>query len=353
MKNVVFIMPFLGNTGAEKVIFNIINNLDRNVFKPFLLLYRQDDKRNSLIKDLSKDVVVDYLNIRGRIREALPLYIIGIRRFCKKNNIDTMFISDGTSNAVFSPFLPLIGRNIKKIARESNLPSLYEKNRVVNFLYKRFYKNYDVIIVQSNEMYNDMVNNLKLPELKVIKINNPLDLSYIRKLSKMQSEISMDSTKINLLTIGRLTYQKGYDLLLKAFSEIDNENYHLTIIGDGDDRESLVSLCVSLRLEGKVTFITNTNNPYAVMKKSDIFISSSRWEGYPNVVIEAIACGLPIVANDYPGGIREIITSDNGVICDLPNELGISLKKVLDLNSIKFDESVIDDIYSKYQNALM
>ncbi|MCU8823725.1 glycosyltransferase [Klebsiella quasipneumoniae] len=353
MKNVVFIMPFLGNTGAEKVIFNIVNNLDRTLFKPFLLLYKEDEQRNSLLKDLSPDVTVGYLNINGRIRSALPIFIWRIKQFCKKNRIETLLISDGTSNAAFSPFLPLLGRKIKKIARESNLPSLYEKNRVVNFFYRVFYKNYDTIIVQSNEMYNDIVYNLKIPKGKVIKINNPLDLKYIERLSLEKSEANICNAKINLLTIGRLTYQKGYDILLEAFSKINNDVYHLIIIGDGEERNSLNNLCKTLRLEDKVTFIKNTNNPYSIMKKADLFISSSRWEGYPNVVIEAIACGLPVVANNYPGGIHEILNSDNGVICDLSNELEEGLTKALKLKNVKFNESVIDDIYDKYQQTLL
>lgn len=83
MKNIVCIMPYMGNSGAEKVMFNVMNNLDRNKFKPYILLYKCDNDKNSLIPFLKNDIEVSYLNINGRVRSCLFKYVFSIRKFCK------------------------------------------------------------------------------------------------------------------------------------------------------------------------------------------------------------------------------------------------------------------------------
>lgn len=354
MKNVLFIIPFLGKTGAERVIFNLANNIDKTKFKPIILLYSKDKSRNSLLAFLEKDVLIEYLNVKGRARYNFHKILFGINKQCKKHNIDTLLISDGTANAFISPFLALLPNKVKKIARESNIPSLYEKNVLAKFLYKRFYKKYDVIISQSDDMRHDLIDKMCLPKEKVVKINNPLDINKIRKMKEEDAEIALPSGKINLVTIGRLTYQKGFDLLLTAFSKLsDRSAFHLTIVGDGEDSAKLISLTKSLGIEQCVSFYKKIENPYSLMKKADLFISSSRWEGYPNVVIESLACGTPVIANDYPGGIDEIIFNGiNGYICDIEKDFEITLNSALKLPRANFEEKKINDIYKSYENIL-
>ncbi|HFF8976707.1 TPA: glycosyltransferase [Serratia marcescens] len=352
MKNVVFVMPYLGWTGAERVVFNLLNNLSRDKFRLHVLLYKNDDNRNSLVQHLSPDVTISYLNLDGRIRTSILKFVFGIRKYCSRNSIDTLFISDGVSNAALSPFLFLFGNRLKKIARESNLPTLFEKNPLVKFLYSSCYKNYDSIVVQSNEMYSDLFEKMGIPDKKLVKINNPVDIERIVRMSLLVEKELYPLDKINLLSIGRLTYQKGFDLLLYAFSNLAQEKYHLTLIGDGEKKHELLTLAAKLGIIEQVSFIDSTDNPYAYMKKADIFVSSSRWEGYPNVVIESIACGTPVISNDYPGGIREIINHDNGLICNIESELGIAINKVIELKNVSLDPASINKIYNDYESLL-
>lgn len=350
MKNILFIMPFLGRTGAERVIFNLVNNIDSKRYRAHILLYSDDIERNTLLSGLNPNIPVNFLNVKGRARYNLHKILFGIRNYCKKNAIDTLLISDGTANAFISPFLFLLGRQVKKIARESNLPSLYEKSFLAKVFYKVFYNNYDVIVVQSDEMLADMTMKMGVLNSKIIKINNPVDIALIKEMSDRLSEIKLSNSKINLLSIGRLTYQKGYDILLDAFSKIKNEDLHLTIVGVGEEKDNLIAQAVRLGLKNNVTFIPSTDNPYALMRNADVFISCSRWEGYPNVVIESIACGTPVLANDYPGGINEILDGENGYICDLKNDLAVGLKYVSGLSEVTFDKEKMSEIYKKYES---
>ncbi|MBM7343814.1 glycosyltransferase [Pantoea coffeiphila] len=350
-KKIALIIPFLGRSGAERVIFNLLNNLDRNKFELHLLLYKDIPENNSLLNSLSSDVIVNYLNIKGRVRTSLFSFVFKLRRYFKDEKIDSFLISDGVSNAALSPFLFLLGKNVKKIARESNLPTFFEKNILIKSLYKYCYRNYDVIVVQSNEMYEDLSEKFNIPKNRITKINNPLDISKIRSLSEQSIEYVFKDGTINLLTIGRLTYQKGFDLLINALANFSENKYHLTIIGDGEENDSLRKLAEDRGLLNCISFIKSTDNPYAFMKKADIFISSSRWEGYPNVVIEAIACGTPVVSNNYPGGISEIINERNGVICNIENhELEKSIETALMLTNVGFDEEINNNIMKKYEN---
>ncbi|WP_159215351.1 glycosyltransferase [Klebsiella pneumoniae] len=353
-KNVLLVIPFLGYTGAERVIFTLLNNLDRANVNPHLLIYSDKDEKNALLKHLKGDVSISAINFKGRFRYNVHNIIFGIHKACKRYSIDTVLISDGSTNASIAPFLKLIGnKNTRFIARESNLPSLFEKNQIVKILYRIFYKNYNTIIAQSDDMFTDLTKKIGIPESKIVKINNPIDLTFINERIIETPEFTLEKDKINLLTIGRLTYQKGYDLLLNAFSKLNNiENYHLTIIGSGEEEHNLKRQCTDLNLIDFVTFYNQVDNPYAIMKQADVYISSSRWEGYPNVVIEAIACGIPVLANKYPGGINEIIKPENGVICDVSTELEPSLEHILTLQNIALSESYNNVIFKKYMELL-
>lgn len=352
MKNILFVMPILGLTGADRVIFTLLNNLDRTRFRPMLLLYKNDPSLNVLVKELRPDVEVTYLNISGRARFSFPKILTGIRRVCREKNVSTLFISSGTSNAVISPFLFMFGKRVKTIARESNLPSLFEKSVIVKFLYQHSYKNYDKIVAQSDDMREDLIKNFQIPADKIVKINNPLDYRYINALSQREGGACFNENKINLLSIGRLTYQKGFDLLLNEFAKVNDPRYHLTIIGEGEDKAALLALRQQLALEERVTFIDSTDNPYRFMRQADVFISSSRWEGYPNVVIESLLCGTPVLANNYPGGINEIIDSENGQVCDLTRDFSSALVRVSRLQDVSFDVKKVDEIFNKYNELV-
>ncbi len=105
------------------------------------------------------------------------------------------------------------------------------------------------------------------------------------------------------------TFEKAYDVLLKAFAIVreTNPTATLTFLGEGADRKSLENLARDLQLDGSVRFRGFLGNPYSYMKQADIFISSSRYEGFSNVIVESLACRTPVVATDCPSAIREVL----------------------------------------------
>lgn len=340
-------MPNLGGGGAERVVSTLLNNIDRKLFAPNLIIIKKSGS-NEFVQNLKEDVAVHCLGIKGRIRFSFPFVLMKILRFCKAHRPDVLFFGSGQINAIFSPFLFLFSNEIKLISRESNLPSIYEKYFIIKWIYKTTYKNYTKIIVQSDDMYSDLNVNFGIPKSKLVKINNPIDYDYIFSKVNEKTAISFSREKINLLAAGRLTHQKGFDLLVKELSKITDINYHLNIIGTGEMKQELLKLISLLKLEEKVSLVGNVQNPFMYMKNSDVLILSSRFEGFPNVVLESLLCGTPVLANTCLGGITEIIKPGfNGVIFDFKKKN--FKEKLHQISTINFSEKEItNDVKNRF-----
>lgn len=327
-KVVLFVMPNLGGAGAERVISILLNNLDRSIFVPKLVIIKSNGA-NFFLDDLREDIQVISLGISQRLRYSFWVLLIRLIKIIKQESPNILFMGAGTINAFLSPFLFFLSPKIKKIARESNLPSYFEKIFVIKLFYRFFYNNYDNIIAQSDDMILDLTRKFGINKSKLSKINNPVDSLFIDTKLSEQSQIQLFKDKVNLVAAGRLNSQKGFDLLLKEFSKLNKNKFHLWILGEGEDMTMLKQMTESLDIEDGVTFTGNVRNPYSYMYQADLFILSSRYEGFPNVLLEAQICQCPILANNCPGGINEIISEGiNGYIFSFEKD---NFKEMLDL----------------------
>jgi glycosyltransferase involved in cell wall biosynthesis len=155
-----------------------------------------------------------------------------------------------------------------------------------------------------------------LPKTKRAVIYNPLV-----PLKNDQGEMNLikgaDPDKKWVIAMGRLVHQKGFDILLHAFGQIagNHSDWQLLILGEGELRPELEELRQSLGLSHQVVLPGLIDNPFPVLKKSKLFVLSSRFEGFGNVLIEALACGIPVISTDCPSGPREIIRDGvNGIL---------------------------------------
>ncbi|MEM9941478.1 MAG: glycosyltransferase, partial [Planctomycetota bacterium] len=207
----------------------------------------------------------------------------------------------------------------KVIIREANTPSAdmakFKHAWLYRLLYRVLYRRADIIICQTNVMRDDLINHFGVPSEKAITIYNPVDVDRVRE--KFRSSESPFSSATNIVACGKLDHQKGFDILLDAFSKVKKQSGDvvLTIVGEGDNRIALEDQIDSLNLRDSVVMPGFKTNPYAYIGNADLFVLSSRWEGLPNVVLEAFALGIPVIAFDCEGGMKEIIIpAVNGIL---------------------------------------
>ncbi|MCW3161761.1 glycosyltransferase [Chryseobacterium oryctis] len=342
--SVIFILPDLETGGAERIVTTIANHLSRDRFEPKILLLR---KQGGYLNFLKEDVEIIDVNTE-RIRHSLK----PILREIYRRKPDIVFSGFGEVNAYLSLFIKLFPRT-KFIARETNVVSQHVTRKEIKFFYN-FYNNYHKVIAQSDDMKKDLIDNFSIKQKKIVKINNPVDFEFIN--SKLESSIKPESFKYNyknVVAIGNLSGRKGFDNLLKVFSRLKNENIILHILGDGDDRELLHQMKDFLGLN-QVVFHGRQENPYQFLKYADLFILSSRYEGFPNVLLEAGACGVYSLANNCPGGINEIIQDNiNGEIVDIENHDNFA-EKIISVLQREHDKTAIkNSIRSRFSKHII
>ncbi|PNX52940.1 MAG: hypothetical protein BV458_07040 [Thermoplasmata archaeon M9B2D] len=348
-KLVLFVMHEFTIGGAQRVVSHLLNNLDRDKFVVHLCLFK---KKGPLLGELSEDVVVHDLNARRVITSTHQLiYLI------MKLKPDIVFTSITHVNLLLSVFIPLLKIGLKNalfITREVNIPSIRAKymheSRRMDYFYKKLINNYDYIIAQSQFMKRDILQNYNVDENKMKIINNPIDLKAIDKKLKdteSKSHPFTISDKINILTTGVLRKQKGFDILLKAMTLLDNR-YHLNILGEGSERNRLEKMIEELDLSEKVTLLGFHGNPYIYMKDADIIVLSSRYEGFPNVILEANACGKFVIAFGCPGVGSEIIENNvNGLLVECGNYKKLA-EEIEKHSQIAHDEAIIKKTTARY-----
>ena len=318
--SILFILPDLETGGAERIVTTIANHLPREKYEPKILLLRKEGGYLELLKE---DIeIVDIKTPRMR-NSLLP-----VLREIRRRRPDIVFSGFGEINAYLSPFLKLFPKT-KFIARETNVVSRHVTRKEIRFFYK-FYNNYDKIVCQSDDMRDDLIKNFGIKKEKTVKINNPVDFDFIREMTVGNGTPEHFESGKNVVAVGNLSYRKGFDNLLKVFFYLKDQDIRLHILGEGKDRGILENMKSELGLD-HVYFYGRQKNPYQFLKSADLFVLSSRYEGFPNVLLEAGACGTYSLANNCPGGINEIIQPGiNGEIADIEDHEGFAVK-ILDI----------------------
>lgn len=354
MKRIYVVMPSMGGGGAEKMISYVCNKLVEDKDKEVILILFEKSGKN--LEKLNVDLKIIDLKLKVGILGVLKLI-----KILKKEMPDIVLLGLGPLNAVFSPFIPFF-RRIKFIARETNIPSVInelqgKKKRIyklIDLLYKTTYNLFDVIIAQSQDMRRDLEENYHISPSKIIVINNLIDTEMISKkqlcdLDKI--DYLYRENKIYGLAIGRLSQQKGYDLLLKQLKNID-KSVVIYILGNGELRDQLIDTIKKYKLEKNIKILPFDENPYKYLEMSDFYILSSRVEGFPNALIEALGCGVPAIVNSCKGGINEIIIKGvNGKILDFNNEIDL-FEEISEI--IKYDRQCIKkDAFSRFNKEII
>ena len=180
---------------------------------------------------------------------------------------------------------------------------------------KLLYKKSDIVISNSQGNANDLIDNFGIPRHKMKVINNPIDLEKIARIDPLND--FFDKQKFNIVTLGRLDIGKNHAMLIRTLGQLKNTELRLYIFGVGNMKTELESLIEKLNLTDQVILMGFDPNPYKYLKAADLFVFSSNHEGFPNVLLEAMSCGLSILTTNCQSGpseIMELKTVENDIM---------------------------------------
>ena len=328
-KKVMFIIPHLGSGGAERVVANLCNGLAD--YERIVLIFENIIKYNveaqvisinspasqSLLRKLL-NFPIRYLKIKRIKKETNPNFTVSFLEpanlfnvLTKMDNQKTIlsFCSHYTKTLQEDPFFGEgITRSILKIFYTLALKTIY--NRA------------DLLVAISKGVAEGLIKNYGINSNKVKVIYNPYPIEEIRESAKeplgSYEEIFKHPV---LITAGRLTKQKGQWYLLRVFKALKekHKDLKLVILGEGELKDYLVKLSEELGLKTyvwdkdelsesfDVYFLGFQKNPFKFIARSKLFVFTSLWEGFGNVLVEALACGVPVISSDCRSGPREIL----------------------------------------------
>ena len=331
MIKLMIVIHSLKGGGSERVVINLLKGLDRKEFTITLVLYERvfdyPVPENTDIKILE---IYASRNI-FKLAKGFILKIINLASLIRKNRPDVILSLLSSTNVTIILAKMLSRIKCKVIASEHTFPSVYLKNEMYGGITKYFmkcvYPKADRIIAVSGGIKQDLIENFNLPEAKIRVIYNPIDIQEIELLAQEKGEHPWFYEKVPvIISVGRLTKAKGYPYLLKAFSLVRRSLLcKLMIIGDGEDKKELIGMAKDLDIEKDMELLGFQKNPFNYMARSSLFVLSSLYEGFSNVILEAMALGLPIVSTDCPSGPSEIIEhKKNGLLVPIKNEKALA-----------------------------
>lgn len=348
---ILFVLPSLKAGGAERVISTVARKLDKNIFHSTLVVLGSEN--DAVYPTDGIDVV--YFNKPRLIKSIRPIFNI-----IRKKKPDIVVGSIAHVNRLLS-IKKIYFRKTIFVGREASVDTIMEQfSNSGSFTFWMFYNNYyrfmDKTICQSKDMAEQLLSNYKLSSEKIVIINNPASEHLKKRITKINDE------KIRqIITIGRLSAEKGYDRTLNALSKLKIP-FHYTIIGSGGLKDVLTELASKLNILDKISFIDYTQDIEKYLSISDLFVQGSHVEGFPNALLESCVVGTPAVALNVPGGTKEIIENNiNGYLADNEDDFLYKIETALlkkDWNPEVIRESVIkkfnqDLIISQYETLFI
>ena len=321
MKKLLFFINSLGGGGAEKVLVDLVNSLDHNKYKIDVVSVTGGvhEKRLSSKVHYYKMIKTENKFLKKlfvKVFYHLPLSLI--YKFIKKDEYDieiaylegfpTRVIAAGNSKAKKLAFVHC------DVSVDNIMDKLYNGKKDCLNEYDQF----DRVCFVSNVAKEGFEKTVCTLQNGVV-IHNMIDFESAVKRSEEEIPFEYNTNGMKLITVGRLSAEKGNERLVKVLLELKNEyDFELWLLGEGDRRASLEEMIKHSTNSFKMMGFQK--NPYAFMKKADLLICPSFYEGYSTVVAESMALGLPVLTTDCAGMNEILDNGETGLIVDNSEE---------------------------------
>lgn len=348
-KILVFAQSAVG--GAERMSVTITKTLDKAKFE---VIYYLVGPTNNKDKAPLQNFIPNDMKVHCVAAGKLLLMIAKYFSILLRERPDVVFSSVININNKLLLLRNLFNKT-KFIARCDNY--LYTYNERQKQVIRKTYPHADVIIAQTEEMKSELVDQLRMPEDKVVVLQNPVDAETIdRKIQEGKAPYPPDG-KVRYVASGRFAHQKGFDLLIEAFAVVKRQQIdaELYIVGrnDGGCEEcykEVKRLIEKHGLQDCVKCVGFQDNPYVYIKYADCFVLSSRWEGLPNVMIESLYLGTPVAAFKCIPVIERIVTDGTDGFLAEKEDVKSLAKAMMEASSLGRVESAykaasIDDFH--------
>lgn len=305
MKNkvtvIVFVIPSLGPGGAERFVVNMANYYINKHKVIIVGLYKNEESYYHIDPKIEVKYCSQKYNpstgffsaILSNIKYIRTLYCI-----CKDVNASSVVSFITSANVISIIVSRLLSLNVL-ISERAN-PYIYKPNRLWSVLRYFFYKYSNKLIVQTNFSKEYFKKYIAEDSIEVFpNMVNP-QFSNIRN--------KYNSSNRTILTVGRLDDNKAQDILVQAFAKSKLPDWKLVIVGDGENRNKYQDLVESLSLNGNVTFVGNSDSVHQYYNEAGMFVFTSKSEGFPNALLEALYFGLPTISSDCESGPRDLIS---------------------------------------------
>lgn len=301
-------LPDLSGGGAERVMVNLANGFCERGIRTDLVLI---NAAGPYLDMVVPEVRVIELGTRRSVLSPPAL-----ARYLRRERPTALISALEHANVAALYAKKLSGTSVRTVVTIHNTLSVHmqqnpsRKVKFLSWLVRTAYSGADAIVAVSNEAADDFSAVTGIARERVITIYNPIvsDDLLQRAQEPLEHPWFLAGEPPVVLGIGRLTPQKDFATLIRAFALLrERMPARLMILGEGEERHDLEALVTELGLVDHVLLPGFVNNPYAYLKRASVFVLSSRWEGLPTVLIEALALGLPIVSTDCRSGPREIL----------------------------------------------